>query len=82
MSRSGYSDDCGGWDLICWRGAARWYCSGPVRRRRHHAVVAMQKSILCELNPKYGALAERRNAAAWLDGAAQMDVFHDSALDV
>lgn len=21
MSRSGYSDDCGGWDLICWRGA-------------------------------------------------------------
>ena len=21
MSRSGYSDDFGGWDLICWRGA-------------------------------------------------------------
>lgn len=21
MSRSGYSDDCGGWSLICWRGA-------------------------------------------------------------
>ena len=23
MSRSGYSDDCGGWDLICWRGAVK-----------------------------------------------------------
>lgn len=45
------------------------------------AVVAMQegrKSILCELNPDYAAMAERRIAAAWLDGAAQMDVFHDS----
>ena len=21
MSRSGYSDDCSGWDLVCWRGA-------------------------------------------------------------
>jgi hypothetical protein len=21
LSRSGYSDDCGGWSLICWRGA-------------------------------------------------------------
>lgn len=45
------------------------------------AVVAMQegrKSILCELNPEYAAMAERRIAAAWLDGAAQMDVFHDS----
>lgn len=46
------------------------------------AVVAMQegrKSILCELNPEYAAMAERRLAAAWLDGAAQMDVFHDAA---
>jgi site-specific DNA-methyltransferase (adenine-specific) len=45
-------------------------------------VVAMQegrKSILCELNPEYSAMAERRIAAAWLDGAAQMDVFHDAA---
>lgn len=45
------------------------------------AVVAMQegrKSILCELNPEYAAMAEQRIAAAWLDGAAQMDVFHDS----
>jgi site-specific DNA-methyltransferase (adenine-specific) len=46
------------------------------------AVVAMQegrKSILCELNPEYAAMAERRIATAWLDGAAQMDVFHDAA---
>ncbi|WP_236202513.1 DNA-methyltransferase [Pseudomonas carnis] len=45
-------------------------------------VVAMQegrKSILCELNPEYAAMAERRIAAAWLDGAAQMDVFRDTA---
>lgn len=45
------------------------------------AVLAMQegrKSILCELNPDYAAMAESRIAAAWLDGAAQMDVFHDS----
>ncbi|KPG72873.1 DNA-methyltransferase [Pseudomonas libanensis] len=46
------------------------------------AVVAMQegrKSILCELNPEYAAMAERRIASAWLDGAAQMDVFRDTA---
>lgn len=23
MSRSGYSDDCDGWSLICWRGAVK-----------------------------------------------------------
>ena len=46
------------------------------------AVVAMQegrKSIMCELNPEYAAMAERRIASAWLDGAAQMDVFRDAA---
>lgn len=46
------------------------------------AVVSMQegrRSILCELNPEYAAMAERRIAAAWLDGAAQMDVFRDTA---
>ncbi|UZE84671.1 DNA-methyltransferase [Pseudomonas viciae] len=54
----------------------------PVGGAGTTAVVAMQegrKSILCELNPEYAAMAERRIAAAWLDGAAQMDVFHDSA---
>ncbi|RAU43472.1 MULTISPECIES: site-specific DNA-methyltransferase [unclassified Pseudomonas] len=47
------------------------------------ALVAMQegrRSILCELNPEYAALSRRRLYTAWLDGAAQMDVFHDSAL--
>jgi hypothetical protein len=38
-----------------------------------------RQSILCELNPDYASTVERRIAAAWLDGAAQMDVFHDSA---
>lgn len=28
MSRSGYSDDCDGWDLIRWRGAVRSATSG------------------------------------------------------
>lgn len=45
------------------------------------SIVAMQegrKSILCELNPEYAAMAERRIASARLDGAAQMDVFLDT----
>lgn len=45
------------------------------------ALVSMQegrRSILCELNPEYAALARTRIDAAWLDGAAQMDVFHDA----
>lgn len=46
------------------------------------SVVAMQhgrRSTICELNPEYAALARARIEAAWLDGAAQMDVFHDAA---
>lgn len=45
------------------------------------ALVAMQegrRSIICELNPAYAELAQARLDAAWLDGAAQMDVFRDS----
>jgi len=45
------------------------------------ALVSMQegrRSILCELNPEYAALAQQRLDTAWLDGAAQMDVFHDA----
>ncbi|MCD5994198.1 site-specific DNA-methyltransferase [Pseudomonas sp. CDFA 602] len=45
------------------------------------SLVSMQegrRSIICELNPEYAALARARIDAAWLDGAAQMDVFHDS----
>ncbi|QTH17076.1 site-specific DNA-methyltransferase [Pseudomonas corrugata] len=46
------------------------------------SLVSMQegrRSIICELNPEYAEMARRRINAAWLDGAAQMDVFHDSA---
>ncbi|QAY85355.1 DNA-methyltransferase [Pseudomonas arsenicoxydans] len=46
------------------------------------SLVSMQegrRSILCELNPEYAEMARRRIDAAWLDGAAQMDVFHDAA---
>lgn len=45
------------------------------------SLVSMQegrRSILCELNPEYAQLARARIDAAWLDGAAQMDVFHDA----
>ncbi|MEE4133035.1 site-specific DNA-methyltransferase [Pseudomonas viridiflava] len=45
------------------------------------SLVSMQegrRSIICELNPEYAALARARIDAAWLDGAAQMDVFHDA----
>lgn len=43
-------------------------------------LVAMQegrRSILCELNPGYADIARSRLTAAWVDGAAQMDVFLD-----
>lgn len=46
------------------------------------SLVSMQegrRSVICELNPEYAALARSRIDAAWLNGAAQMDVFHDSA---
>jgi len=45
------------------------------------SLVSMQegrRSIICELNPEYAAMARRRIDTAWLDGAAQMDVFRDS----
>jgi len=45
------------------------------------SLVSMQegrRSVICELNPEYAAMARRRIDTAWLDGAAQMDVFHDS----
>ncbi|MCK9750341.1 site-specific DNA-methyltransferase [Pseudomonas syringae pv. syringae] len=45
------------------------------------SLVSMQegrRSIICELNPEYAALARARIDSAWMDGAAQMDVFHDA----
>ncbi|WEW97730.1 site-specific DNA-methyltransferase [Pseudomonas nitroreducens] len=44
-------------------------------------LVAMQEgrnSVLLELNPQYAAIARTRLAAAWLEGAAQMDVLLDT----
>ena len=46
------------------------------------SLVSMQEgrsSIICELNPAYAEMAQRRIDAAWMNGASQMDVFHDSA---
>lgn len=45
------------------------------------SLVSMQEgrsSIICELNPEYAALARARIDSAWMDGAAQMDVFRDT----
>lgn len=45
------------------------------------SLVSMQegrRSIICELNSEYAEMARRRIDTAWLDGAAQMDVFYDS----
>jgi DNA modification methylase len=44
------------------------------------SLVSMQegrRSIICELNPEYAALARTRIDGAWLEGAAQMDILKD-----
>ncbi|HHM6458666.1 TPA: site-specific DNA-methyltransferase [Pseudomonas aeruginosa] len=44
------------------------------------ALVAMQegrRSVLLELNPEYASIARHRLAAAWREGAAQLDLLHD-----
>lgn len=46
------------------------------------ALVAMQegrRSVICELNPEYAALARRRLDTAWIGGAAQMDILLDQS---
>lgn len=46
------------------------------------ALVAMQegrRSVICELNPDYAAIARNRLDVAWIEGASQMDVFRDAA---
>ncbi|SFC83753.1 DNA modification methylase [Pseudomonas citronellolis] len=43
-------------------------------------LVAMQegrRSVLLELNPEYAAIARTRLATAWIEGAAQLDIFND-----
>lgn len=44
-------------------------------------LVAMQegrRSVLLELNPAYAAIADARLASAWIEGAAQLDIFNDT----
>lgn len=42
MSRSGYSEDCGGWDYIRWRGAVR----SAIRGRRGQAFLREMRAAL------------------------------------
>lgn len=48
MSRSGYSDDCSGWDLICWRGAV----TSAIRGRRGQAFLREMLAALDALPEK------------------------------
>ncbi len=48
MSRSGYDDDCDGWQLICWRGAV----ASAIRGRRGQALLREMLSALDELQNK------------------------------
>jgi len=49
MSRSGYSDDCGGWGLVCWRGAVKSALSGK-----------RGQSFLVELRDALDAMPDKR----------------------
>jgi hypothetical protein len=56
MSRSGYSDDCDGWSLICWRGAV----TSAIKGNRGQA-------FLIELRDALDAMPERRLVADVLE---------------
>ncbi|WP_372438211.1 hypothetical protein ACCM60_14035 [Pseudomonas chlororaphis subsp. aureofaciens] len=60
MSRSGYSDDCGGWDLICWRGAV----NSAIKGKRGQA-------FLVELRDALDAMPEKRLVADTLEADGQ-----------
>lgn len=60
MSRSGYSDDCGGWDLICWRGAV----SSAIKGKRGQA-------FLIKLREALDAMPEKRLIAEELEADGQ-----------
>jgi hypothetical protein len=59
MSRSGYSDDCNGWDLIRWRGAV----TSAIRGKRGRA-------LLLELRDALDAMPEKALIAYELVDAA------------
>jgi hypothetical protein len=60
MSRSGYSDDCGGWDLICWRGAVKSALSGK-----------RGQAFLIELRDAMDAMPEKRLVTDTLEADGQ-----------
>lgn len=55
MSRSGYSDDCGGWELIMWRGAV----NSAIKGKRGQA-------FLREMKAAMDAMANKRLIAGHL----------------
>ncbi|WP_236202204.1 hypothetical protein [Pseudomonas pseudonitroreducens] len=60
MSRSGYSDDCGGWNLICWRGAV----NSAIKGKRSQA-------FLIELREALDAMPEKRLITEELEADGQ-----------
>ncbi|MDF3173481.1 hypothetical protein P3C22_15735 [Pseudomonas sp. ER28] len=60
MSRSGYSDDCDNWSLICWRGAV----ASAIRGRRG-------QSFLIELRDALDAMPEKRLVTDTLEADGQ-----------
>lgn len=60
MSRSGYSDDCGGWDLICWRGAVK----SALKGKRGQA-------FLIELRDAMDAMPDKRLVTDTLEADGQ-----------
>lgn len=60
MSRSGYSDDCGGWNLICWRGAVK----SAIRGKRGQA-------FLIELRDALDAMPDKRLVTDMLEADGQ-----------
>lgn len=60
MSRSGYSDDCENWNLICWRGAV----TSAMKGKRGQA-------FLLELRDAMDAMPEKRLVADVLEADGQ-----------
>lgn len=60
MSRSGYSDDCENWSLICWRGAV----TSALKGKRGQA-------FLLELRDAMDAMPEKRLVADVLEADGQ-----------
>lgn len=60
MSRSGYSDDCGGWDLICWRGAVKSALKGK-----------RGQEFLIELREAMDAMTDKRLVTDTLEADGQ-----------